>query len=294
MIIDKNDMKEIKIYLILLSTLLLSACAEDKKIGEIEPLAPDYVLPQGKSPADERVVALFDKYGTYFLYEYTVADFNWRQGGGGLNYEYTVPDPRYVGNILDLLEKIWFEFYPEEFHKKYMPRKVFLTGTLENNGRWIYSRVDQNQIALGYCSEVLTEMSGDFKLEYKIELQRVLLKDWINRGIITIPDEFYGVSDYSYEADVYDPESPDYARTRGFVAKKDGSEWCDRVNWQTNMLDRSDDLSTFIDSMVGRSSEEWTSDFEYPLVKQKYDILREYILKSYKVDLREIGDAVYE
>lgn len=287
-------MKRMKIYWILLSALVLGACAEDKKIGEIEPIEPGYVLPQGKSPADDRIVDLFEKYGTYVLYEYTKADFNWRQGGGELSYDYTDPDPKYAGDMLDLLEEIWFKFYPEEFHEKNMPRKIFLTGILEISGSPIYARVTQAQVAVGYCSDVLTDMPGEMKSEFKTALQRVLLKDWINRNIIAIPDEFYEVSDYSYEADTDDPESPDYARARGFVANAGGAEWCGRVNWQTGMLDRGDDLSSFIDSMVGRTSEEWAGDFEYPLVEVKYNILREYILENYKIDLREIGDAVYE
>lgn len=288
-------MKGIVIYLVLLSALLAGACSGDKKIGEIELLEPDYMLPQGKSPADDRIVDLFDKYGTYFLYEYTKADFNWQQGGRALDYEYTAPDPLYAGNMLDLLDDIWFKFYPVEFHKKYMPRKVFLTGILEDNvGRLIYARVAQAQVAIGYCSDVLVDMSGEMKSEFKTGLQKALLKDWIDRGVISIPDEFYEVSDYSYKADIDDPESPDYARARGFVADSDGSEWCDQVNWRTNMLEKGVDVWSFVSSMVSRTSDEWESDLEYPLVSQKYDILQEYILENYKIDLRAIGNAVYE
>ena len=73
-----------------------------------------------------------------------------------------------------------------------------------------------------------------------------------------------------------------------------GTEWCGRVDWQTGMLDKSEDLRYFIDSMVSRTAEEWASDLEYPLVQQKYDILREYILENYKIDLREIGNKTIE
>ena len=287
-------MKAIRLYLILWSALLTGACAEDKQLGDVEPLEQGYVLPQGKSPADDRIVSLFDKYGTYFLYEYTEADFSWRQGGGSVIYSYTAPDPLYAGNMLDLLDEIWFRFYPEEFHKKYMPRKVFLAGTLESGSGTIYARVAQGQIAVGCCSSVLVDMPGEMKQAFKSELQRVLLRDWITRGIITIPDEFYAVSDYSYEADTDNPDSPDYARARGFVAMSNGAEWCGRVDWQTGMLPESEDLRYFIDSMVSRTAEEWASDLEYPLVQQKYDILREYILENYKIDLREIGNKTIE
>lgn len=64
-------MKRLRIYIITLCCLCYMACAEDKEIGEIAPLSPDYTLPQGKSPADDRIVELHSQYGTYILYEYS-------------------------------------------------------------------------------------------------------------------------------------------------------------------------------------------------------------------------------
>ena len=44
------------VYLSMLGLLVCLACSEDKKIGEVETLTLDYELPQGKSPADDRIV----------------------------------------------------------------------------------------------------------------------------------------------------------------------------------------------------------------------------------------------
>ena len=77
------------------------ACAEDKEIGEIAPLSPDYTLPQGKSPADDRIVELHSQYGTYILYEYSQLDFVYGFSTS-YSYLYTLPDPQYVGDMLDL------------------------------------------------------------------------------------------------------------------------------------------------------------------------------------------------
>ena len=59
-------------------------------------------------------------------------------------------------------------------------------------------------------------------------------------------------------------------------------------------LDSEMDLLTYLGSMVSRTSEEWASDMEYSLVKQKYDILRSYIQESLGIDLKAVGDAVCE
>lgn len=288
-----------KIYLILISLLLLVSCSKDKEITDIVPISTDYKLPQGKSSADDRIVALYNQYSSYFLYEFTERDFVWTLTSDGSTkeaYSYTEGDPQYVGDMLDLLDEIWFGFYSKEFHQRYMPYRVFLTSVLINNkdGKECYLRQISNQIAVGYCSKALLAMTGKMKLEYKNDLQISLWKDWVDRGVFDIPREFYTVSDYSKEADLYDPSSPDYARVRGFVANSDGGEWCGWVNWQTKVLEKTHDLRAFLTSMVSKSSEQWESDLQYPLVKKKYNILRDYFLKEYDFDIQKIGDAMYE
>ena len=96
---------------ILASMLFLSACAKDQKLAEIEPLTSDYTLPQGKSAADNRIVELYNTYGSYFLYEFSRRDFDWKLINTSLNeygdpdfvYRYTSADPNYMGDILDFL-----------------------------------------------------------------------------------------------------------------------------------------------------------------------------------------------
>lgn len=34
-------------------------------------------------------------------------------------------------------------------------------------------------------------------------------------------------------------------------------------------------------------------DLQYPLVKKKYDLLRNYFIKNYGVDIQKIGDATF-
>lgn len=60
-------MRKIIISFIVFYALSNMACSEDKEIGEVESLKPEYTLPQGKSPADGRIVELYNQYGTYVL-----------------------------------------------------------------------------------------------------------------------------------------------------------------------------------------------------------------------------------
>lgn len=282
-------MKKIIIYLIAFCTLGCVACSEDKEIGEIESLLPDYTLPQGKSPADDRVVELHEQYGTYMLYEYKRLDF---QYGLSSTYIYKLPDPQYTGDMLDLLEDIWFSFYPEEFNKKYTPYKIFLSDTLwlqSSSGKLTvkYAYTSETSLALGFCSDVLREMSPSMKQTYKNELNKQLWTMWMYY-YIGFPDEFYKVSDYSSRS-TSDKTSENYARVRGFISSN-GSEWSTTYAYS----DQGKDLYTYLAWMVSRTTEEWASDLEYPLVRKKYDIVRNYIQEKFGFDIQKIGDTVYE
>lgn len=291
---------EIKIYGLLLC-LLLAACSKDEKIDYIPDVELDYVLPQGgNSAADKRIVEFNEKYGSYILYEFDQKDFEWTQVEDsklkGI-YKYTPADLDYVDEMLDLLDEIWFfDFYPDDFLRLTTPYRVFLTATLD----WSYygypisefTRTGENQIAISCCSDTLTKLSKETKLEFKISLQRALWLNWLRNGLISIPKEFYAVSDYSSVADI-DPSSHNYAAKRGFVRDGYGNDWYVRNNWITGRLIETDDSAAFIGGMVTRSSEEWKVDLEYPLVRKKYDILRKWIQEKYGFDIQLVGDALY-
>ena len=285
-----------KISVLLVSLLFLFSCAEDKEIVNVAEYLADYELSQGKSEADDRIVELYDLYKSYFLYDFTQEDFEWTLVSNGTlsdKYSYVVADPKYAGDLLDVLDLIWFRFYPKEFHERYMPYKVLLVSELFNDDKMCYTRVVTNQIAVSYCSSAIQGMSQRQKIEYKNSLQIALWEDWLNRGVIDVSNEFYELSDYSSTASS-SVSSANYARTRGFVECIDGTEWYSRLNYQTKMIDKEQDVNSFLTRMVSMTSEEWAPDLAYPLVKQKYDVLRNYFMENYKVDLKEIGDAICE
>lgn len=277
-------MKRLRIYIITLCCLCYMACAEDKEIGEIAPLSPDYTLPQGKSPADDRIVELHSQYGTYILYEYSQLDFVYGFSTS-YSYLYTLPDPQYVGDMLDLLEKIWFQYYPQEFHKKYMPYKILLADSLilQQSGqlKLKYLNTGENVMAIGYCSDTLRKMSAATKLAFKNELHKQLWNIWTYSSM-EFPDEFFKVSDYSSPASK-DNTSENYARARGFIKNLStvfNSEWS-TASYLTDLKDYlKTDLYTFMLAMTTRTSEAWATDIAYPLVKKKYDILQEYFLEK--------------
>ena len=287
-------MKTINICLLTLLVYSMTACSGNDDIKDVRPWQNEYDLPQGKSDADERIMDYYERFGTCILYEYTYLDCRYELNIDE-SYSYNLPNPKYVGDMLDLLEEIWFDFYPEAFHKEFMPLKIMLAEYFAAENYYgstsLYlSLSGPSCIGIGFCSDTLRKLSPAVKLEFKNKLQEALWLDWLEK--LDAPDDFFAVSDYSYEADD-DPSSKNYARNRGFV-EYDSSEWSTSGDWTTGELDAETDLQSFIIGMVTRSSEDWSADLEWPLVKQKYDLLKNWLQETYDFDLQKIGDKTYE
>ena len=144
-------------------------------------------------------------------------------------------------------------------------------------------------------TEMLQELTSEMKLELKNSLQIKLWKFWQSYNYIELPDEFYEVSNYVGVANT-DESSPNYARARGFVdGYNQTTLWYTSIDdWNAGTVSQKSDLYTFIECMLTRSSEEWEDDLAWPLVKKKYDILRNWIQKQYGFDIQVVGNLFCE
>jgi hypothetical protein len=271
------------------ATLLAGACAREEGLGEILPPEPGYILPQGKSPADDRVVALYEKYGSYFLYEYSRRDLIWTFVANSTvaPYHCSPADPARVGLFLDFIEDVWLDFYPDDFLREFLPYKVFLADTvkqvLTTATYYRFSRVASNQIALAFCSDTLLHLAPGTKLAYKTWLQRQLWAD-VYVDLLEFPEEYHVLTDYSKVTNST-PGSPDYFLERGFFQN---------ISSMTSMTRRWDRYYFFWNVMSGDHASIQERLDAYPLLKRKYTIMREFLLQRYGVDIRAITDATYD
>ena len=299
-------MKKINLYLITLCLLGCMACTDEDKVDNVGTLSEDYVLPQGKSPADGRIVACYNSYKSYILYEYSHPDFMYGLSENNTNYVYEKADPQCMDVVLDFLEDIWFDLYLPEFHVEYMPYKVMVVKSMETTyGTRQFATMGKNgqSFYVNDCSEELKNLSAEEKRTYKNNLQLCLWDYWRTNGTLEFPKEFYEVSDYTRAAKDYDPENPDdpdFALARGFMPQwyayqsRYIFDWCLYVNYQTKLVDSGADLQYFMYGMITRTAEEWVDYLaKYPLIKRKYDILRNWFLDKYKVDLKKVGEVTY-
>ena len=287
-----NAMKNVYFFWMLLSVLTYMSCTKENELEEVDLLPVDYVLPQGGSSADDRIVECHEKWGTYILYDYTDLDYRYAFVANSVPPTYEMPDVEYVDEMMDLLELTWFDFYSTEFHKKYMPYVILLTSTMETGIYNLYSYMDKpTHFFIKGCSNALDTITLKGKRGFKNEVQVKLWESWYNNGKIEVPDEFFKVSDYS-TASSEDPASDNYARKRGFLYYESKMyEWSAYISPYGGGFENTD-LLTYLHDMLRHSEEEWAENLKYPLVKQKYDILRNYIIEEYGIDLQEIGNAL--
>ena len=283
-------MKRICIYIIVGIVVSLTACSEDDAIGYVPPLEPDYVLPTGTA-VDDTIAMYYERYGSYILYKYTDLEFYYESNVDPDWDSYESADPLYVGDMLSLLKEIWFDFYPTEFHQKYMPYRIFLASRLIEFDEEIFALVGTNALYVGSCSEVLKNLAPEDKLEYKKILQRLLWSKW---GLVMdIPEDFVQVSDYITPLD----DDSEQARNRGFLSGffDDGEEyeWSSELNYYSQKELEQRDFCSFLIHMTTSTSSELAQDLSYPLVKKKYDILKEWFNKKYGIDLQKVGDTTY-
>ena len=299
-------MRKIFIFLIVALGSWTACTGDDNDLGVAIPFVESYKLPQGKSPADDRVVALFESYGSYFLYEYTQRDFNWTQVAiptGSNRYEAILGDPQYVGEMLDLLEEIWLNHYPVDFLAKNLPYRVLLadtvklTSTFTNLVSYFKSYLTTNTLTIAGLNKEVSSLSSVAQKSMKNWIQQAFLDHLLKTNAIEAPEEFYEVSDYTRAAN----GGPADARERGFIPnidkeERDGivSEWCDRVDYYTGLLPKATDFKQYVKNMISHAETEensWATYLAFPLVRKKHDILQTYFFEKYGVDLQAIGNA---
>jgi len=205
-----------------------------------------------------------------------------------------------VYEILNFLNRVWLQFYPKEFLKKHLPYRVLLAKDLytivsgkKSGGKDIF--LGANTVALGFCSDtVLTESR---ELTYKRSIHKEFWSYWIeDTEILDIPEEFFTLSDYTTK-----PKAAT-VRAAGFV-KDDANNreiYANSTTWPSANTDvniekrKMNDFWSYLYNMIYRTEADWAADLEYPLIKQKYDIIVKHFKDNYGLDISKIGNTPVE
>ena len=243
------------------------------------------------------------------LYNYTEKDAFWTQasaGGSAQTYRVTMGETRYVDAMLDYIQDIWLQFFPEEFLKKGgMPYRVFLADSIYWDRGWgkiqYNYRVNGNALIIGGMNANLTTMDAATKKARKNELLGATWDYYIAQGLLDVPEELYEDTDYETVPALPSAgaEALEAYRKRGFLPSSyyNGipGEWF----WGSYAWTRAkeNDLKSFLYNLREKTDEEvawFLNNPEYELIQKKWNILIDYYKKEFGIDLRKMGNTTFE
>lgn len=305
----KHNIYQYVVGIVMVAFAVTACSSNDDELGEPTQVEFDFSIPQGLADAatDNRIVELYKKYNTYFLYEYTneQVTFGFQSGGSNMLSELDIskPDISYVGKELDLIQKTFLDFYPDDFLKEKLPFKVYLAKDIVWNTPWGMTAywaatTGDNCLVCAWCDSRLDNLTEQQHYDFFDYVHRNYLTWLINGGKLTFPDAFFAVSDYTQEIYngwssysypdecyvewVYIPEAQ--VLEAGFLDSN--------YTWNASQS-RSTDIENYLKYMryFAPDSEQWQYYLSFPKVKEKYDILRNYMISTYGWDPAKLGTA---
>ena len=305
---------------------ILPSCSKDVPIGDPIDINTGYTLPQeGASEEDNaRIMDIYENWGSYVLYRIDPDDIFWQQisgnaSSGGRVNKYTEGDPAYVGDMLDYLDKVWWQYFPDSFMQtggapyriyiveEYYVERDFGGGDIQKYPADYF--IGDNFIILAGMSSVASLDEAALKSR-KIALITALWSEYVSSGILTTPSEFYTVSDYTTRPEMtynpttyqyeYTPEQLDALRNRGFIPNYSQygytvyseifmkySETSD--SWSYNDP-RANDFNYYIAQILNATDEQAAEFLKYETVATKWNIILDYYKDNYGIDLRAIAN----
>lgn len=310
---------------LLLQMIFVTACYTEEELtpsGEIT----SYTLPQGDHDYDDVIMSYYEKYGSCLLYKFTDKDVYWTptawmNGALGENgkqgYIVYAPDENYIGDQLEVLEDLWFSHYSDEFLSKFLPVTVFLCSEIDSvqttfvwtpsfhteyTGKKVDAYYNYENIAVARGNASAAQMTAEEKLIFRDKINRVFVESILERGLAEPLKEFEEVVNYN---------------TTGLSSKTRPELWKLGIPRQVNYaVNVEGDWESFILMMIGHSEEfltrepQYTSDYDDKeknwdgilnpakdvngLLKKRYDMVRNYFIENYNMDLQSVGNGLYE
>lgn len=299
---------------LLIVALCATAC---KKEGALT-ATPDetgYSVPQGTKGYDTTILNLYNKYGTYFLYRFSDKDTYWTPTGwknstvdtNGLwstGYLVTTADTGYVAKQLGLVNKLWLTYYSDVFLKKFLPAKIMLCASLDSiwsvtlfnptryikNVKIVAGYYNYDNISVSYGSSAVTTMTASDSIKFLAKVNLVFMQSIAARNLSAPTNAFSSIPTY---ANTFANQAAAYAQ--GIITIS--------YNPRSPQLD----WNAYIEAMVSRSETNLNkstpnTDVSYMgilsatkdsngKIRQRYNIIRNYFITNYGVDLQAIGNA---
>lgn len=166
------------LFLSFILCLTIYSCIDNDDISGTVDVFDKPVIKDDGSPLDKKIVSLYEKYNTYFKYEFEHDEYRWGWTSEQLE-AYSFADIDKVEEVLDTIISNVYEVFPEEFSKKYMPFKVLMVDTLESSLYGMYTGdIGVNYVVVANVSDRFDDVNKD---ELKEELLSLFVEDLFSK-----------------------------------------------------------------------------------------------------------------
>ncbi|MBE9599577.1 putative zinc-binding metallopeptidase [Pedobacter sp. MC2016-24] len=308
-----------KAYIFISTVIFLalgfSSCKKSDSILTASGIDDTYQLPQGNAAYDQTIVGYYQKYGSYVLYQFSEKDAYWTPTGikkpvagtGGTwstGAEVSPSNKDYITSQLELLDKSLFSLYPTAFLKKFLPVKFLLCSQVDSiYTNYVFTPVytatkgvkkipayySYDNIAVNYGDATIASMTAADKVAFLARLNLVFFQSINERGLIKPTAEFTNSADYTVSN-----TTQAIAYGKGIISLYYSSnvtaDWTAyilaMVTWSEADLNRA--VTNTNTSAVGILNPMKDTN---GLIKKRYNMVRNYFINTYQVDLQKIGNA---
>lgn len=260
-------MKKILIFSFFLSLTLLSCMDNDDISGNLEVFDKPVIKNDG-SQVDEKIVSVYEKYNTYFKYEFEDQEYRWNWTGNELRY-YSAADINKVEEVIDTVVNGVYKVFPEEFAKEYLAYKVLLVDSLYTGGRWS----DDLDYETGVNFIIIGNVGDRFDDKDKKKLKEELLSLFVEELFSKIP---YPTDFASISAEYYSKYWVSSLSAYAFLRK----------DWSSGRKPPkvAQDFGDFVSMIVYKTQEEKEALFAQNIkIKHKMNLVIEYFKDNFGI-----------
>jgi hypothetical protein len=268
-------------YLFLILALTIVACQKEEKLTPGEYESP-YKLPQGNTAADDTIMSIHRKYGTYILYRFSQGDYA---------YDYSIvrkdsafnANPAYIDTTLNFFRNQLMAQYPDSFLRKTMPVKVLLAShiTIKSGvtDEFIGFSSTSSMVAIGWADSTLVHLTPLETKKLRGKLHHYYWERAYRTKSVEVPSAF-------------SQAMPDYAK----VTLQNRYQLGVVADIGLYGVDLGQDFLAYIDMITCNSTSELEANYFDPgidtkgLIRQKYNAIITYYKTEYGVDLQAIGN----
>ena len=326
---------------------MLSSCHQDEEIiptGDYSPIRGGF--PQGTSEYDSLIYDIKQEYGVYLLYkDITEEDLNrdWVSVGTGDIYvggyederndrAWNLPD-EHLPFYVDYFYNYIFPNISTDFAKSAFPVKIYMIHNLRTEPRDFGEDSGDNggggttvdpykTIKLGnfdnWAISFKDEIINGNDTEYALKQLRCVfmieaLKNAMDKGEITSPDEFWTGFDFSEgkKMDHKDPSKDNYKYKLGFIDDLNDNFGTGQLKqlwrplesvvscyyWEKGKYKEYNLFNAYIKNAMWLTPEEFEARYPkslYPMLTEKYEITVKHMKEQYGIDLQGIAYGIKE